>query len=415
MQLEVFITFAEALALGLLIGSERYKGRSEGKIQPAGMRTFTIICLLGAACSLIAQPGFTMLTFGAIFAFLGIAYHRDPSESYGLTTEMAALLTFWLGFLLSDHEVLAISTGIVVVILLASKKALHEFVRERVTEVEFFDTLKFLAVVFVVLPLLPNRYVGPLGFFNPTQVWVLIILISSISYAGYVLIRVLGANRGLTISALLGGIVSTLAVTVSLAERSRESPGLSRLCGVTGVMANAVQFPRLLFLVWIVDAGLATFLVTPLLGMAAVGFSGAWLMLRLSGGDKADPVIPLLRNPFSLMPVLKFGVLLLSIFFFTKVAGVWLGAQGVYIASGLAGLGSVSAVALSVADMVSNGTISISVAATAIFIAIIANAVMKWILSLVEGTRMLAIWLGGGFLAALVVGAVLMMTSLAIL
>jgi len=111
MQLEVFITFAEALALVLLIGSERYKGRSEGKIQPAGMRTFTIICLLCAACSLIAQPGFTMLTFGAIFAFLGIAYYRDPSESYGLTTEMAALLTFWLGFLLSDYEVLAISTG----------------------------------------------------------------------------------------------------------------------------------------------------------------------------------------------------------------------------------------------------------------------------------------------------------------
>jgi uncharacterized membrane protein (DUF4010 family) len=115
------------------------------------------------------------------------------------------------------------------------------------------------------------------------------------------------------------------------------------------------------------------------------------------------------------MPVLKFGVLLVSIFFFTKLASVWLGPQGVYIASGLAGLGSVSAVALSMADMVSNGTISLSVAATAIFIAIITNAIMKWILSLVEGTRTLAIWLGGGFLVALVVGAILIMTSLSFL
>ncbi len=415
MQLEIFRTFAEALALGLLIGSERYKGRTEGKIQPAGMRTFAIICLLGAACSLTAHPGFTMLTFGAIVAFLGIAYYRDPSESYGLTTEMAALLTFWLGLLLKNHEVLAISTGIVVVILLASKKALHGFVREQVTEVEFFDTLKFLAVVFVVLPLLPDRYVGPLEFFNPTQVWMLIILISSISYAGYVLIRVLGGNRGLAVGALLGGIVSTLAVTVSLAERSREAPQSSRLCGVAGVMANAVQFPRLLFLIWIVDAGLGAFLAAPLLAMAFVGFFGAWLLSRSSSSDRVDPVEPLLHNPFSVIPVLKFGVLFIGIFFLTKAASTWLGPQGAYIASGLAGLGSVSAVALSMADMVSNETISVSVAAIAIFIAIITNAVMKWVLSLIEGTRVLALWLGGGFLAALIVGVVLLVASLSMI
>lgn len=415
MQLEIFRTFAEALALGLLIGSERYKGLTAGKVQPAGMRTFTIICLLGAASALISLPGFTMLTFGAIVAFLGLAYLRDPSESYGLTTEMAALLTFWLGFLLKSHEVLAISTGIVVVILLASKKALHEFVREQVTQVEFFDTLKFLAVVFVVLPLLPNRYVGPLEFFNPTQVWVLIILISSISYAGYVLVRVLGGKRGLTIGALLGGLVSTLAVTVSLAERSREAPRLSRLCGVTGVMANAVQFPRLLFLIWVVDGGLGAFLVVPLLGMALVGFVGAWLLSRWNSGEKVEPVQPLLHNPFSLLPVLKFGVVFISIFFLTKLANLWLGPQGIYIAGGLAGLGSVSAVALSMADMVSNETVSFSVAASAIFIAIITNAIMKWVLSLVEGTRVFALWLGGGFLAALTVGVILMTTSLSVL
>lgn len=415
MQLEIFRTFAEALALGLLIGSERYKGRTEGKIQPAGIRTFTIICLLGAACALIALPGFTMLTFGAIVAFLGIAYFRDPSESYGLTTEMAALLTFWLGFLLSSHEVLAISTGIVVVILLASKKALHEFVREQVTEVEFFDTLKFLAVVFVVLPLLPNRYVGPLEFFNPTQVWVLIILISSISYAGYVLVRVLGGKRGLTIGALLGGLVSTLAVTASLAERSREAPQLSRLCGVTGVMANAVQFPRLLFLISVVDGGLGAFLAVPLLGMALVGFFGAWLLSRWNSGEKVEPVQPLFHNPFSLMPVLKFGIVFISIFFLTKLANLWLGPQGIYIAGGLAGLGSVSAVALSMADMVNNETVTFSVAASTIFIAIITNAIMKWVLSLIEGTRVFALWLGGGFLAALIAGVVLMVTSLSVL
>jgi uncharacterized membrane protein (DUF4010 family) len=414
MQLDIFRTFAEALALGLLIGSERYKGKT-GKIQPAGMRTFTIICLLGAACSLIALPGFTMLTFGAIVAFLGLAYYRDPSESYGLTTEMAALLTFWLGFLLKDQEVLAISTGIVVVILLASKKALHEFVREQVSEVEFFDTLKFLAVVFVVLPILPNRYIGPMEFFNPTQIWILIILVSAISYAGYVLMRVLGGKRGLTISALLGGIVSTLAVTVSLAERSRETPELSRVSGVTAVMANAVQFPRLLFLIWIVDIGLMTVLSVPFLAMSLVGFAGAWLFSRTTSAEKAEPIRPLLQNPFSLKPVLKFGLLFISIFFVTRLASTWLGPQGVYIASALAGLGSVSAVALSMADMVGSGTTTYSVAAVAIFLAIVSNAVFKWVLSLVEGTRLFALWVGGGFLAALIVGGILILMSMSVL
>ena len=155
MSFELYKTFGEALAIGLLIGSERYKGKSEDP-QAAGVRTFAVISLLGATSALIGQPALTLLSFAALAMFMGLGYYRSH-QSYGLTTEMTALLTFWLGYLMGDYEVLAISTGIVVVILLASKETLHQFVRETVSEREFFDTLKFLAVVFGVLPLLPTR------------------------------------------------------------------------------------------------------------------------------------------------------------------------------------------------------------------------------------------------------------------
>lgn len=340
--------------------------------------------------------------------FLALGYYRAPAESYGLTTEMAALLTFWLGYLMRSHEVLAISTGIVVVILLAAKETLHDFVRKQVSEEEFFDTLKFLAVVFVVFPLLPNRYIGPFEFFNPTQVWGLIVVVSAISYVGYVLMRVFGSRRGLVISSLLGGIVSTLAVTLSLAERAKNMASLSRICGVTGVMANAIQFPRLLFLVWLVDRSLAIYLTVPLFGMALVGIVGSFAFSRSKlNVEESTPVSPVMQNPFSLKPVLKFGIFFVGVVFITKVSRVWFGTEGIYVASVLSGIGSVSAIALSLADMVSNDDLSHKIATYAIFLALISNACTKWLLSYINGNREIALWLGGGFLTMLAVGALI--------
>lgn len=405
MEIEVFKTFGEALAIGLLIGSERYRGQDKHKHQAAGIRTFSIICLLGATSALLQNVGFTLLTFASILIFMSLAYYRDSTESYGLTTEVAALFVFWLGYLLKDHESLAISTGIVLVILLAAKKPLHSFVREKVSEAEFVGTLKFLAVVFVVLPLLPNRYLGPLGFFNPSQVWMLIILISTISYAGYILVRVLGDRKGLFISSLLGGLVSTTAVTMSLAERARELPALSRVCGVAGVMANAVQFPRLLFLVWVVDSGFGKVLLLPMMAMAAVGFAGAWGIAHAPRKkSEITPVKPALRNPYALGPVLKFGAFFTGVFLFTKLAGQWFGQEGVLVASGFAGLVSVSGIALSLADMVKSGGLDTQTAVWALLVALTMNASLKWVLSYLNGTSRLAIWLGGGFLTMLGVG-----------
>lgn len=404
----LFKTLGEALAIGLLVGIERYKSRSPDERKSAGVRTFTVIALLGAICALLEVPSFTLITVGALLVLLGMGYWRESTQSLGLTTEITALLTFWFGYLVKSHEILMISAAIVLVILLASKDVLHEFVKGKISEIEFYDTLKFLAVVFVIFPLLPNRYVGPYEFFNPTQIWMLVILVSTISYSGYVLIRILGSKRGIQVSALVGGLVSTMAVTMSLAERARKAPEASRLFGLTGVMANAVQFPRLLVLIWVVDQPLALFLAVPLMGMFVVGLLGAWVLghIRKVWAEEL-PAELLLQNPYSLWPALKFAFLFVAVFFFMKLATVWLGEQGIYFVSAIAGLADVSALSLSVADMSHNGSVSLLAASVAILIAVSVNALMKWILALVNGNRELAFWLGGGFLVMLGTGVVL--------
>lgn len=396
---------AEALALGLLVGAERYRGREPGERKSAGVRTFAILCLLGALCGIIAVNGITIVTFSAVAALILLGYYRTPAGSIGLTTEIAALLIFWIGYLLSSQEAAAISLGIVLTIFLASKRRLHGFVRDQVSEAEFESTLKFLAVVLVIYPILPDRDMGPYGFFNPRELWGLVILVSSISYAGYFLVRWLGDRRGLLLGSLAGGIVSTTAVTMSLAERSRNAPDAGRLMGTAAVLANAVQGPRLLLLLWVVNHDLARSLAIPLIGMAVVGFAGAWLLARTAG--KAEVKFPL-TNPYSVRPALEFGLFFLAILFVVRLANLWLGEQGILIASGISGVVSVSAVVLSISELFEQAAVSPTIAGSAIIIAIATNALSKLALALVHGTRQMAFWLGGGLVTMVATALVLL-------
>lgn len=407
--LDTFKLLGEALGLGLLVGVERYRGREPGEKKSAGVRTFTILSLLGALCGLFATPALTAVTFAAVAGLVLLGYYRSSSASLGLTTEFAALLVFWIGYLLNSHEAAAIGLGIVLTIFLASKRSLHDFVRERISEAEFEATLKFLAVVLVIYPILPDREMGPYGFFNPRQVWGLVILVSTISYAGYFLTRWLGARRGLMLGSLAGGIVSTTAVTMSLADRARRAPEASRLLGTVAVLANAVQGPRLLLLLWIVDRGLARSLALPLIGMALVGLAGAWLLARRAGGG-LEVDFPL-ENPYSLRPALKFGLFFVAILLLVKVAGLWLGDRGILLASGIAGTASASAVALSVSKLLGQQALSPFVATGSVVVAIATNALAKWVLAMVNGTRQMALWLGGGLLTMLAAAFLLLLAA----
>jgi uncharacterized membrane protein (DUF4010 family) len=395
-----------ALAIGVLVGAERYRGRVPGQKEPAGVRTFAAIALLGGVCAVLDHIAFAVVTFAAIAVVVLIAYYRLSAESLGATTEMAALLTFWLGYMVKSHEATAIGSGIVLAILLAAKRPMHDFVKGRISDVEFFDTLKFLAVVFVIYPLLPDRALGPHEFFNPRQAWTFVVIYSAISYAGYFLVRVFGSGRGLFASAVMGGLVSTPAVTMSLAHRSRQSPGHARLIAAAAVMANAMQFPRLLVLVLIVDQRLAGQVAALLLSMFAIGALGAWVVGAVGRDDAHDGDLDItLRNPFSFTSALTFAALLVAFLFFSRVGLLYLGERGVYAVASLTGLANVSAIALSLPSLMASGGLSAGSAAVVLFLATAANAASKWVLALVNGTGEMAVWLGGGLLTILAAGA----------
>lgn len=396
---DILRLLGEALALGLLVGIERYRDREPGEKKAAGVRTFAIFCLLGALCGILSTTAFTVVTFSAVAVLVLLGYHRSPSDSVGSTTELTAILVFWIGYLLSINEAAAISLGIILTILLVSKQLLHRFVKEQITESEFEATLKFLAVVLVIYPVLPDQSMGPFDFFNPRQVWGLVILVSTISYGGYLLVRLLGKRRGLLLGSLAGGVVSTTAVTMSLAERARNEPGTSRLMGTAAVLGNAMQGPRLLVLLWVVNRGLAQFLMLPLLGMAAVGLTVSWLLMRKT--DDTSKVDFSLQNPFSFSAALKFSLFLVAILFLVEMATRQLGNQGTLMASAFAGTGSASAVALSVAGLFQPGGSNPMVAPLSIMIGITTNSLTKWVLARLNGTREMSIWLSGGLIAML--------------
>ena len=409
--MQEFRAIGEALAIGLLVGGERYRDRSDGERSFAGLRTFAIISLLGGVGALLAVPMYTLAMFIALVALLGLGYAREEGESLGGTTEVAALLAFWLGFAARDHEVLALATAVALVVLLASKKLLHRFVAERVTDVEFLDTLKFMVVVVVVWPLLPDEAYGPYGALNPSQIWALVILVSTISYSGYILIRALGGSRGLQISSLVGGLVSTTAVTMSLAQRARENEGLGRLCGATGVLANAVQLPRLLVLLYVVDRPLANMMAGPLLAGFAAAAGGAWLLARVRKvWDETPGEAVTLQNPYSFTPAFKFALLLGGVFVLSKVMGELFGEGGVYVTAGVTGLADASAISLSVGAMAHEGTLSAISAGWAVLIATAANALLKCVIAAANGTWTLVFWLAGGFATMLLTASAVLYT-----
>lgn len=396
---------AEALALGLLVGIERYRGRGPGERSFAGVRTFAILAVLGAVSGLFEHPAVALTVFAAVALLVAAGYYRSEDDSPGLTTEIAALLVFWLGVLLHTHEVLAISTAIVLTVLLASKSSLHEFVREKITEAEFVDTLKFLVIVLVVYPLLPDGRLGPYDFLNPRQAWLLVILVSSIGYTGYFLMRWLGSARGLRLSAVAGGIISTTAATLSLAGRTRRHPESSRAYAGAAVIANAVQFPRLLLLLAAVGSSLAGKLALPLLAAGGAGLIVAWWASSTRSADPDVESLPLPANPLSLLPAFKFGAFFVVLLLVIEFAKTQLGSTGVYLASAVGGLGSVSAVVLSLAEQTARDAIGEAEAARALMLAIGANASSKAVLAAANGTRAFLVRLLLGLLAMLAAGA----------
>lgn len=377
--------FATALLIGALLGIERERHKREhDDVAIGGLRTFILFALIGAlggwltlvldspwilAAALVASTA-------PVLAGYVMTARLQPGE-IGLTTELAAVAAFLLGAMttLGQRE-LAVGLGVAVAAVLAYKQPLHG-IALRLDREDIYAGLRLLIATFIVLPLLPNRAIDPWGALNPRSLWMLVLLISSLSLVGYVATRLLGTDRGLPLTGVTGGLVSSTAVTLEFARQSR-TPAMADAIPslVAGLLLSwFVMFARVLVMVLVVNRSLLAPLLLPFGAMAAATIVLAWHYHRGSTAQPSAQAVPL-KNPFSLTQAAKFAAFFALVLLVVKLAQAYAPETGLYFVASLAGTTDVDAITLSMAQLAGSGG-EPGVAVNAITIAALANTAVK--------------------------------------
>ena len=380
---------AAALLIGFLIGLDRERAEiRKHRHLFAGIRTFPLIALAGALSVILLDtlgPWLVIASFLVVSGVVLISYLRTSAEgNVGSTTEVAALATFLLGCLAGQGDLmLAAAAGVVVAVLLAAKPRLESFSRA-ITPEELAAALELAVISVIVLPLLPSRGYGPGAVLNPRDLWLVVVLVCALSLGGFVATRLLGEKRGLVLSGMAGGLVSSTAVTLSMSQRARETQRAHRLIAAAVVLASAMMAIRILALVGALNARMAPRLAFPLLAMAAAAVILALLLQRGSEPAAADDSTGL-RNPFSLKAALTFGLIYALTLVLLHFARKYLGAGGTYAAAALGGLVDVDAVTIALARAGPDAEGGWRLPAAAVTLAAVVNTTVKAVIAVVSG------------------------------
>lgn len=374
-----------ALATGLLIGLERgWTARAEKSGQRvAGFRTFGVLGVIGGVAGMVPVV-FGAIILAAAAGILLLGYRRETADGTNVsaTNMLVAMLAMGLGLVTTlGHPVAALASAAVITLLLSMRNTLHRWLRG-MSEVELRSATRFAIVAFVILPLLPDRDFGPYLAWNPHRLWFVVVLVSGLSFAGYVATRRLGATRGLLATAFFGAIVSSTAVTVAFARRLQVDPDRAGplIGGIT--IASAVMFVR----VQLLSAVLAPYVVpglalimTPALIVAALL---AFLAVRRNNGHRVTKEEVQLGNPLDLVPALGLALLVAAL----AVAGRWaqqrFGDSGVAVLLALTGLVDVDAAVITLSGL-PTGSLAASTAALVLSGPILLNTLLKAALAVV--------------------------------
>ncbi|NKB79409.1 MgtC/SapB family protein [Ochrobactrum daejeonense] len=299
-----------------------------------------------------------------------------------MTSVIAAMATFALGVLaVLGNQTFAAAGGVALVSLLASRHVLHAFMRALTWE-ELRSAIIFLAMIYVVWPVIPAQKLNYFGGLSLSDIWTLVMLLAGISFAGYVALRLLGGKLGQILAGGLGGLVSSTAVTLTNARLSGKSSAPDAL--VAGALAaNSVSLLKTLLLSALLSNSLALRLAPALLVTILVLAAGAWLMVRNAG---EEPAFQLKRNPFQLTEVLKLAALITVVTVAARIASDWFGHVGLVSVSALSGIADTDAVIVSIAGLIHQ--ITPDLAATSIGGALVTNTIAKSSYAVLLGSRM---------------------------
>jgi len=408
----ILLRFAIALAIGVLVGLQRQIAFHDPHRElVAGIRTYALIALLGAAGALAGsklESPWPLLVFGIILGgYLALSYYQDTQQGdVGLTTEISALLVYIIGALCFWGYVhLGVALGVVTTLLLSLKLEMQRLANS-ITRNDLLAAVKFAIISAVILTVLPNRSFGipPFDVFNPFKIWLLVVFISGLSFIGFVLMKLVGQNKGIWLTGLLGGLASSTAVTLSLSQQSKKAPELSRSFTLGIILAWSVMFVRVLITIYAVNPALVSLIWMPVAGATIAGVTYCvYLLLKRENKPPTDVKV---ANPFEIGPAVKFALLFVVILLISRAAQLTFGNAGVYLSSIVAGLADVDAISLSIAELsLEGGTLPLETAGIGIVIAALSNTFSKAVLVFIGGAAELRRALAPGFLLMFTVAA----------
>lgn len=379
---ELILHLVASAGLGALVGLIRQWGEQAGRHPGdfAGVRTHTFWALLGCLGAYagrhhasLALPAVMVLVAAHLIAR---TVNEDEKNPPGSTAFAGALLTIFCGALIYWGETKsAILVAATTMVMFGLKQRIHAWTRH-ITDDDIRATLQFVAISGVILPLVPDRDMGPFGAFNPFSTWLMVVLISGLGFAGYVAIRMIGAHVGILLMGFLGGLASSTASTLAFSRRSREEPHMSDHYAVAVAAACTVMLARVLVATSLVSPEFARSLVVPFSVMAVPGICYAvWTWFR--GQTPPKGYAPALGNPLSLATAIKFAVLYAAIAFGVRAIGAQGWTAGLLPLSFISGLTDMDAISLSIAADHGTDPASLSLGVRAVVVAAVANTLLK--------------------------------------
>lgn len=401
---EVFIV----LGIGLLLGLEReYSKKEKEERLFAGVRTFPIVALIGYLALFIADQYTDFIYLAAflgVIVIIALAYSGGRKADAGTTTEFSLLAAFILGSLVfTKNYHLAVTIAVLITLLLSMKIKLHEAVH-KLSRQDIFSILYFVIITALVLPLLPDKEMGPYGIFNLYKTWLIVVIFVTLNFLAYFLSKFLSRRRSVILTGVLGGFASSTATAWYFSRQSGRSQAGGMMPAAAIILASSIMFPRLLIWLALLNMELFRALWLPVLLFGTVGLGiGYFISTREEqGGQEGDG--PEISNPINLKEALVFALIYLVIQFVVGYAEEKFGDKGVYIAAAISGLTDVDAITISMANY-GKQSIGLPVAALAVVIGAFANTSVKYAFCLFFGNARLRRYASYGFLPLFALGA----------
>ncbi|MGV8945585.1 MAG: MgtC/SapB family protein [Lutibacter sp.] len=394
--LDFLIRLLVTAGIGIVIGLEREFSQNSKKAAQeeifAGIRTFTLVALLGFLAALLSVAFFPWIFIAAFFSvvlMVALSYwFTAKNGEIGGTTEFAIIFTYLLGGLTLFGFITASLALMVIAVVLLSLKMKIRTVLWQINQNELTAFVSFIVIALLILPFLPNKNFGPFNVINPSEIGWIIVLVSSIDFVGYLLMKFLGANKGILLTGILGGLVSSTIVTWNFSNKSRESPSSSGNFSIGIFAAATTMIVRVFLLVFIFNKAMLNELLMPLTLMLLTAFGITMFFYKIQSGKKnISDIIPL-GDPLNIKNTVFFGAFYMGILLLVSYASQVYGTKGIYISSAISALADINAISISVSKLAGN-TIDVLIAQNAILLVTLSNTVVKIGIAVWKGSKQL--------------------------